>query len=228
MANNRRLLSIGEPWRKSSKLNADNYIAKKMGKMEQDYDYIKNELTKKGYRWFNGDPFDLNLVVVREGKNTDEFDDVLWVCFLENGSKKAYSFPCTADPGLPYLLNPMNPGGAAAIAPGQYRACWEYAPKWLHGRYDCLRQVGNISYYRDNNRDNVYDYQPQSIQTRADVGLCLHGHLQATETATRVGNSSAGCVVLKSNHDYHFLWALFGEQINAGYGSRFTLTLLEG
>ena len=113
--------------------------------------------------------------------------------------------------------------GTAAIKEGQYRGVWQF------GRFrgaKSLLQIREFTCYRDNNRDDVFDYLPD-FTTKGLDGIHMHEHFQAEDVAQVVSNSSAGCVVPASRYlHYQFMW-LCEQQIASGYGNTFTFTLFD-
>lgn len=197
-----------------------------------DINALAHELTLRGYRVFDDatHPLNLNLVALRRTNGTpNAFDDLL-ACFwpLADGSFDGLAWKCTTDPGTHWLRNPMNPGGTAAIAEGQYRGAYTIG---THGwsnpnfRHKALVQVGPLKIYRDNNRDDVMDYDPRTVHTTHPVGLNIH-RASAWGEAVQVDQWSAGCIVLPRAADLAQLLALADESAEY-WGNTFTFTLLE-
>jgi hypothetical protein len=188
------------------------------------YENAEKLFLKKKYRFFKSE-YNLNIFAVRAAsRKIDEFDDTLCVAYEENKQKKIFCAPCTVDPGLPWRLAPMEPTlGAAAIKEGQYLSVWELG---FFRSTPALLQVGPFVCYRDNDRNEVFDYQ--ASKTSAGLyGIHLHEHFQPVETATKVDRSSAGCIVPASRKDFYAVINLCRKQIAAGWGRRFSFTLFD-
>jgi len=100
----------------------------------------------------------------------------------------------TTEPGWYYRLNPMNPGGAAQLAFGQYLDAWEIGN---HKGQDALIQCGTLKVYRDKNEDG--SRKGDALDVGNDFGLDQHttaSHVSDYSPDT-VGRWSAGCLVGK-------------------------------
>jgi len=194
--------------------------------MNEKYQRIRANFDRSGYVFFTG-KFNMNLFAVR-GKDRvpDAFDDTLYVVYEDStGEPVVQEFPCTVDPGIPWLVAPMNPGGAAAIAPGQYRRAWKIGK--FRGT-DALIQVGNFRIFRDNDKNKTFDYRPESVHTSQPTdGIFLHEHFQTFDEARIIDRSSAGCVVPKQRYGHRKLMRILNLQKFAGLGDTFTFTLFD-
>ncbi len=167
-------------------------------------------------------PYRYNVVYL-EGANADgtlnndtfnEWNDVRLVIEIpEDTPKIVGNWLATTEPGATYTFNPMNPGGAFRIAFGQYRA-WTFG---LHGRtqYPALVQCGEISGYRDKNKDGKRT--ADSLVTGNNFGVNQH-HGWDMQV---IDNASAGCLVGKSIEGHQdFMEILRGDrryQVNSNY-----------
>ncbi|BAY17169.1 peptidoglycan binding domain-containing protein [Anabaenopsis circularis NIES-21] len=118
------------------------------------------------------------------------FNDRRIVIEVVNGTPKIVDhWQATTEPGRYYTLNPMNPGGAARIKFGQYKA-WAVG---LHGnaeRHEALVQVAPITVYRDFNKDY------QRTGDKLDTGLFyVNQHWGYDAPSNDIKNASAGCLV---------------------------------
>lgn len=118
---------------------------------------IREVFEEKGYDFFEGGDFNLNIVVIRtENSHSNSFDDYLAVLHKENGKPLVHVWPITTDPGKHWLMNPLNKNGTIIVVPGQHKGAYMLG---IHGRsgkypYEALEQKKPMSYVRDNNRDN--------------------------------------------------------------------------
>lgn len=165
-------------------------------------------------------PYSMNLYAIRAKKGINSFDDLLGVTYNDGNHQFTNEYPCTVDPGVPWLLNPMDQGGAAAVVEGQYRGVWQLGK--FHNT-PALIQIRPILVYRDNDRNTTFEYGAK--KTEGNYGIFLHQHFQGTNSAARIDKSSAGCIVPQTLTDWSHLFNVLQKQINAGLGDTFSFTL---
>lgn len=185
---------------------------------------VKEAFLKKNYIFFRG-PYNLNICAVRAAaRRVNLFDDKIYI-FYENAIREiCFECEATVDPGLPWLLSPMEPRmGTAAIAPGQYRGVWRLGE--FRGE-PALLQVRPFTCFRDNDRNATFSYSPQNT-TSGIYGIHLHPHFQLKECADIVGLSSAGCVVPRCEKDFYEIIRLCKRQIETLRVNQFTFTLFD-
>ena len=188
---------------------------------------IEQVMIRKGYRFFKG-VYNLNIIGVRSKesvKQSNRFDDILIVAFglATSGynSSTKFIFQITTDPGIKSLKVPMNAKGTAILVPGQYRGSHKIG---LHqGKYEALVQCAPVKVYRDANRDDILDVNKRTIDTGM-FGINIH---KAGLASVIVDGWSAGCQVLAKTDEYKIFMDLCRKQKLAGYGDKFTYTLLE-
>lgn len=188
---------------------------------------IEQVMIRKGYSFFKG-VYNLNIIGVRSKesvKQSNKFDDILIVAFglATSGynSSTKFIFQITTDPGIKSLKAPMNAKGTAILVPGQYRGSHKLG---LHqGKYEALVQCAPVKVYRDANRDDILDMDKRTIDTGM-FGINIH---KAGIASVIVDGWSAGCQVLAKNDEYEIFMDLCRKQKLAGYGDKFTYTLLE-
>ena len=187
-----------------------------------EYHQLRAAVERKGYRWFEGGDFNLNLIGVRAAsREAGAFDDLLLVAFRQHGNPVLFAFPCTTDPGRHYMRKPINPAGCAILKPGQYRGLWQIG---LHrSKYSALVQRGPATVYRDANRDDRLDLGP--AEETGFFGINLH-HARADGVTESTDEWSAGCQVLASADAFRLVMAL-ADVAAAAWGNNFTYTLLE-
>ena len=103
---------------------------------------IEATMASKGYKYFTGGDYDVNIVGVRnsetKGRVTNAFDDCMTVSYKVDGEWNFHCFKCTTDPGSHWVENIMREEGVAILKPGQYRGSHKLG---LHqGKYLALRQ----------------------------------------------------------------------------------------
>ena len=175
---------------------------------------IRNAYAKLGYPFFTRGNFNVNLGIIRSSnRRADEFDDIAYLIFRENGHPQFFKCWATADPGRDHLVNPTFPeaqrGGTAIVAEGFYRGL--YTMGWYYGT-KALIPVTPMRVYRDKNRDDVLDLDPATIQT-GNFGTLWHDHLQNVADAQRVGRSSAGCFNMKRREDHNYFMRICEKAI---------------
>ena len=191
---------------------------------------IETAVKSKGYKWFEDNAnkgYDVNIVGVRNNapsvakKVTNVFDDCLTITFKdEMGVTKFYCWMATTDPGKKGVQQFHNKKGVARLIPGQYRTTW--AVDKHQGKYDALCQrLNNVTVWRDANRDLIFE---EKVTDTGMFGINIH---KAGIASTIVDGWSAGCQVLARADEYEIFMDLCRKQKLAGYGDKFTYTLLE-
>lgn len=193
--------------------------------MAQQYNHsvIRKALLKKGYRWLDSGPYHLNMVAVR--RNTaiaNAFDDVFTVSHFDGQAWRYAEWKCTTDPGLYWLLNPMNVKGTAILPLGQYLDCWRIG---MHqGAYEALVQCQPVTVWRDSDRDNRLDYGGTAPTDTGIFGINIH-RANALRESVQVDKWSAGCTVIANPNNFAALMVLAKESARLGRAS-FSYTLL--
>ena len=189
---------------------------------------IQKAIELKGYKWFEGGDYNLNIVGVRNsethGKVTNRFDDKITVSYKKQGKDKYFEFDATTDPGSHWERNLLNEDGVAILVPGQYRGSHTIG---LHqGKYEALKQQKPVKVYRDKNMDGKYDMLVENIH-EGIYGINIH-RATAREggKSTQVDKWSAGCQVIAANDDFKTFMAIVHKSA-ALYGRSFTYTLIE-
>jgi len=172
------------------------------------YQRLMNAVLSKGYIWFTK-PYDMNVVGIRNmSPRMDCFDDTLCVAYLDlNGHNRIVCMPCTTDPGLYYLENPINNTGTAILKEGQYRGSHCIG---LHKGYTALVQRKDVTVYRDADRDKALDLMGTPTETGI-FGINIHRAID-NSIALTVGRFSAGCQVIQSPEDFAYLISLIKRQ----------------
>jgi len=196
--------------------------------MSYTREQIKKAVEAKGYKWFEGGDYNLNIVGVRNsetnGQVTNKFDDKLTVSYSVNGELKFHEFDATTDPGSHWEKNLLNEDGVAILVPNQYRGSHEIR---LHqGKYEAICQKKPVKVYRDNNMDGKYDMLEENIK-EGIFGINIH-RATANEggKSTQIDKWSAGCQVIAANDDFKLLMEL-AHKAKGLYGNSFTYTLIE-
>lgn len=166
--------------------------------------------------------FNLNIINIRSRETkAGKFDDVQVVFWFWKGKLEWKKYDVTTDPGVPYLLKPLNKAGAAIVKPGQYLGVWQIGKH--KGKYDALVQSRSISVMRDNNRDYRIDSRPDFYMTGM-YGINCH-RASKYGLAERVGWYSAGCCVHQDPQMYEQFIKICKEAA-MNWGNSFTATWL--
>ena len=196
--------------------------------MSYTREQIQKAVESKGYKWFEGGDYNLNIVGVRNsdtgGVVTNKFDDKFTLSYSVGGELKYHEFDATTDPGSHWEKNLLNKDGVAILVPGQYRGSHEIR---LHqGKYEALCQKKPVKVYRDNNLDGKYDMLEENIH-EGIFGINLH-RATANEggKSTQIDKWSAGCQVIAANADFKLFMEL-AHKAKDLYGNSFTYTLIE-
>lgn len=165
----------------------------------------------------------INLVAIRnKNHKSDTFDDSLFVFKVDKSYNLLWfkRYIITTEPGLYWLLKPMNRKGTAILKPGQYVGAYKLG---YHGRgknrHRALVQVRPVTVFRDNNKDKNIDLR---ITDTGLFGVNIHrasGTFNITELIDRY---SAGCQVFQNKlHQEEFISICDDSKL-----STFTYTLL--
>jgi hypothetical protein len=165
----------------------------------------------------DGQPLSLDGKV---GANTqyalDEYNK--WV-----GKHRMKSYTITTDPGTYYLEHPVTSLGSAVLKPGQYLNAWKLGYHKQSQDHPALVQIGNVTVYRDNDKDNVAE---ESKTTETGLfGINIHGANKNGITSS-IGKWSAGCQVFcewTKKEEFLKICKMY-EKAN---GNKFTYTLLQ-
>jgi hypothetical protein len=195
--------------------------------MKLSADKIKKAVESKGYKWFEGGDYNLNIVGVRNsdtnGVVTNKFDDIVTLTYEVGGVLKYHEFDATTDPGSHWEKNLLSKDGVAILVPNQYRG--SHTIGMHQGKYEALKQQKPVKVYRDNNKDGKYDMLEENIQ-EGIFGINIHKAGSRIEGSTQIDKWSAGCQVLSKESDFNKLMEL-AHKAAALYGKSFTYTLIE-
>ena len=190
----------------------------------KNYDFEKL-FKKKGYAYFTKGKYNLNIIGIRSNqgnKITNKYDDYLVVIYNTDNGLKRNIYNITTEPGLKLMENPSNVKGTAILAPGQYRGAYKIDKH--RGKYDALCQRNKpVKVYRDNNRDKVYDYNPNTLDTGM-FGINIHRSNEFWTRAT-IDGYSAGCQVFNDPKDFVAFMTIVKKAAEI-WGNCFTYTLI--
>ena len=191
--------------------------------MEYTLKNIIKSVEDKGYS-IDKRPYKLNLVGIRTEKpiNQNSFDDkIAYFYYDDKGNLQGKVSIGTTDPSTYWLKNPMAQGGAAILKGGQYKNA--YAIGLHRGNYRALTQVGNVTVFRDNDRDGYTNFNNRT-QTGL-FGINIHKASRKQNVAF-IDKDSAGCQVFQNIEDFNDMMRL-AEKSAQLHGNKFTYTLID-
>jgi putative chitinase len=171
--------------------------------------HIIAAMERKGYQIDRGQN-EINIVYV-EGINPDgtpndheenKWNDLRLLIRFEGDEPRIIGkWAATTEPGRYYIDHPLNPGGAARVELGQYRA-WQVG---IHrGDHEALVQTGGpVTVCRDTHRDGFRSTDDDVRQT-GEFGINQHWGYDLPE----VDRASAGCLVGQSKIGHREFMAL--------------------
>ena len=194
---------------------------------------LKSLYAEKGYTFFDAKaPFNPNIIGVRSySREAGKFDDKILLVYRNDKMQwQWHEFKATTDTGEFYLRQPLSKDGTAIILPNQYRGVYKlgiHGRTWASGGYKALEQVGNFTYIRDNNRDNILDVDNIDLSQIFEANLKTNLHRASKwQILDLIGKYSAGCQVIQDPKDFDFLIGVCEESIKRGFPNSFTYTLL--
>ena len=152
----------------------------------------------------------------------DEWNDCCGVLYIQPNLVARFCgpFKCTTDSGKHYVMNPLNPLGAAIVPSDSYNR-----HVWMRGRHRnqsrCLIQQGNpITVARDSNKNGKHD----SYESLKSGWYGINFHRNNNSMSSSIGRWSAGCTVTKRDSD-HLRCMNYLDKV-AGKQQKFTYILL--
>lgn len=195
------------------------------------YEQIKNAVTNLGFKWFT-DKYKINSVFERvDFVATNKFTDFWHLCYTnESGVNLILTIPCTTKPGLKgSLLEPTTVSGITGTAiiesPQQIIDGWEFNDTFKEfSEYPYFRQIGQVNYWRDGNKDLVIDKTNE--QLHKVFGTHWHRMSQnGTYGSGLVNNWSLGCMG-SPEPEFEKILPLIRQAIKIN-GTKFTGTIIE-
>jgi len=202
-----------------------------MTKIEEDATCIANIrkiINSLNYSFYENGKYNLNIIGVRTNTSnvSNTFRDTMYVIYKDSINKDAKfilkTYKITTTPGLSQLDKPSNVKGTAILVPNQYKGSWKLG---LHkGKYEALVQIKPVKVYRDNNKDNKYDFSPKAMDNGI-FGINIH-RANPKMPSTIVGNWSAGCQVFSDPKEFAEFIKLCKLQNKTYNSNNFTYTLI--
>jgi hypothetical protein len=185
---------------------------------------LKKVLESKGMTVFTKD-YDMTLGGIRNvtDNKKDRFDDYVFMMYHVAGKLHCEMFQATTLSGIHYLRNPMNPAGTAIVAHDvQHISCYQLQDKGHRGS-KAFRQVADMVYYRDNNKNDTADFGGVNNRIKGNFLTNLH---RAGNWSILVGRNSAGCQVVARLKSLYRMFTLAQYQIENGHGDKFSYALI--
>lgn len=169
--------------------------------------------------------YNLNIFGIRtKSRHAGLFDDWIGVFWYDEdeGRMQYHVWPATTDPGAYWLHYPMKVEGTAILVAGQHKGSHKFG--YHKNRYPALVQNRPLPVYRDNNKDEILDMDPFTINTGV-YGINIHRASSEHESAV-VDKWSAGCQVFANPKDFDEFMVIVSRAAMI-WGNVFTYTLLE-
>ncbi len=184
-------------------------------------DLLVANYSKNNYVLKNG-VYQANVFGIRANTQANnKFDDIVGVLRMNHGNQwETLLCNATTDPGLYWLEHPMNVKGTAILIPGQYLGSHKVGKH--HGQYPALVQCGKLRVWRDNDKDDQYDYE--NPQDSENDGINIH---HAGQNSTIVDKWSAACQVLAKITEWDEFMLQIAEHLTEGWEDLFDYTLFE-
>lgn len=184
---------------------------------------VQAMLVTKGYETFRSEGVP-NIIGIRNSEiKSNAYNDKCWVFWYEGLEEIVHSYTITTHPGFYYLSNPIKgTDGTAILVPGQYINCWELG---MHRgkQFALCQRTGQVRVYRDNNKNEIMDFDPKTIDT-GYFGIDLHsGSITDSDVVDRY---SAGCQVWRYHEPHADLMNTFKRLSEKNNYSKFSYTLL--
>jgi len=189
---------------------------------------IEAAVKSKGYKWFTGKNYDVNIVGVRNSDTnnevTNKFDDLITISFKDEcGEWNYFEFKCTTDPGKHWVENIIRESGVAILKEGQYRG--SHKIRKHRGQYDALCQQKPLKVYRDNDCDTEYDLIEENIE-EGIFGINIHRATRYEDKESiQVDKWSAGCQVIAAFNAFRLFMTILYKAREV-WGNNFTYTLI--
>ncbi len=172
---------------------------------------LKQIVLKKGYKWFDDK---INIIGIRTNDQTpDKFNDYMAVAY----KGEFHLFPCTTEPGVYWLKNPMRVTGTFVMIPDQYIDCWKIG---FHHDYEALVLCGIIQGWRDSNKDSLINPDKSKVYSDGQAVDIHHAHNTVVQTV--IDKYSAGCQVIQKFSDWLILFGL----VKAAKQDKYSYTLI--
>lgn len=187
-------------------------------------DVIRQTYEKLDYKFFSNGDLNLNIFGIRDNNPVaNKFDDIIGLAYKLNGDWQLKLYNATTDPGSYYMRDELlDSRGVAILVPGQYRGAYKLGKH--RNQYPALVQHKPLPVYRDKNRDDVHDFDPETIVTGM-YGINIHrATANAKGKSVQVDKWSAGCQVIAANDDWHEFYKTVMDA-SKKYGDTFTYTL---
>ena len=190
-------------------------------------DQVIKVMEDKGYKVYDTPEIDwnLNIVGIRSLDPTPGvFNDTLCIFHKFCGIWEIYYYHITTDPSISYLKRPINSQGTAILKESQYRGAYKLD---IHnrgrrgGHLALCQRLGEVTVYRDDNRDDKLNLVASSTQT-GKFGINIH---HTTDEYIEKQKFSAGCQVFADQRQFDD-FILKCKAGRKAFGNQFTYTLL--
>jgi hypothetical protein len=182
------------------------------------------QANSQGY-FFDKRPFKLNVVGVRNPKNTSplRFDDAIAYFYYDNnGNLVGNVGRATTSPSIYYLEHPINSSGAGILKQGQYKDAYSIG---LHkGKYEALVQTKPVEVIRDADRNSIINFFAST--QKGLFGINIHHGTAGKDDTSIIDTDSAGCQTFQNVDDFDEMMDMARKSRDM-YGNSFTYTLID-
>lgn len=181
------------------------------------------QANSQGY-FFDKNPYKLNVVGVRNPKNTSptKFEDLIAYFYYDsNGNLNGKVVPATTSPSVYFLEKPIAKGGTAILKQGQYKD--SYSIGYHRGIYEALVQTKPVTVIRDDDRNAFINFLAPT--TTGLYGINIH-RASVKNNIQYIGADSAGCQTFQNKSDFDDMMKLARKSRDL-YGNNFTYTLID-
>jgi hypothetical protein len=166
--------------------------------------------------------------LAEDGKPGSNTDHALAQYNTNKNKEILKTYPNTTNPGVYWLrnFNAREVMGTAVLKPGQWENCWSlgYHQQKKRGKtHRALIQTGEVTVYRDSNRDDKYQLN-ESGTSKGLFGINIHGS-NKSGPSKQIGMWSAGCQVFP-NWEHKEEVMNICEIFRNVTGNKFTYTLI--
>ena len=154
------------------------------------------------------------------------FEDLRVVLSIgQDGTPLIQPWIATTAPGRPYTMKPMNPNGAARIAPGQYKS-------WLVGTHVGPSGTDPHEALISGCADRYLPRRQQRLQTRGAnlPWQVIDQHWGYDQPKDDIGTASAGCLVGEKRDGHRAFMAVIKSdpRFRANNGYKFVTAVIPG
>jgi hypothetical protein len=192
---------------------------------------VRNFYEKMNYPFFisRNKNYNLNIGAIRSSDLTpDTYNDTIFLAWEWQGRGYLKTYKGTTDPGLYYLLNPINVNGTAIIIPEYYRGVYEigWHRKNTSFAHMALRQKAPMKYWREKEYTVTSQLPINHEVVYEEIGFTnLHSKPMNFPVTQFIGKVSAGCIVVQDPVLFHNEFIPICREGAKNFGNSFSFAL---